>query len=213
MANRHFFQPLLPGFHTHLTIPVAFFSKHIEGRNGHNNTAKLRSDASEMTWKVKIEDDGRRLTEGWKEFAHAHDLRVGDIVIFRQEKDMAFHVTLFGPSCCEIQYGSCIDQDNNLEKIPKKKNPNREEAESSEANEIESLSTEPESNEESNHISSQERIERKDKKGGTIRKASSSTTQSRFVTLTIKPSDFKNSRLVSFIKSKTFVFLQSLSRY
>lgn len=107
-----------------------------------------------MTWKVKIEDDGRRLTEGWKEFALAHDLRIGDIVIFRQEKDMAFHVTLFGPSCCEIQYGSCIDQDNNREKIPKKKNPNREEAESS-----------------------------------------CFTTQSRFVTLTIKPSDFKNSRL------------------
>ncbi|KAF8084670.1 hypothetical protein N665_0707s0003 [Sinapis alba] len=127
MANKHFFQPLLPGFHTHLTIPVAFFSKHIEGRNDHKNTAKLRSDASEMTWKVKIED-GRRLTEGWKEFALAHDLRIGDIVIFRQEKNMASNVTVFGLSCCETQYGTCIDQD---KKIPKKKNPKREEAESS----------------------------------------------------------------------------------
>ncbi|KAF3559588.1 hypothetical protein F2Q69_00016643 [Brassica cretica] len=148
MANKHFFQPLLPGFHTHLVlvlskIPVAFFSKHMEGRNDHKNTAKLRSEASEMTWKVKIED-GRRLTEGWKEFALAHDLRVGDIVIFRQEKDMSFHVTLFGPSCCEIQYGSCIDQDKNLD--------------------------------------------REDKKGLI-------TSQSRFVTLTIRYWDVKNSRL------------------
>ena len=94
-------------------IPVAFFSKHIEGRNEHKNTAKLRSDTSEITWKVKIED-GLKLTEGWKEFALAHDLRVGDIVVFRQENDMAFHVTLFGPSCCEIQYGSCLDDKNKL---------------------------------------------------------------------------------------------------
>ncbi|KAH0886108.1 hypothetical protein HID58_062204 [Brassica napus] len=182
MANKHFFQPLLPGFHTHLKIPVAFFSKHMEGRNEHKNMAKLRSEASEMTWKVKIED-GRRLTEGWKEFALAHDLRVGDIVVFRQEKDMSFHVTLFGPSCCEIQYGSGIDQDNNLEKIQEKKNPKREEAESS----CFVANVRLESDEESNHISSQERIDREDKKG--------LTSQSRFVTLTIRYWDVKNSRL------------------
>ncbi|XP_013603572.1 PREDICTED: B3 domain-containing protein REM14-like [Brassica oleracea var. oleracea] len=123
MVNQHFFQPLLPGFHSHLTIPVAFCSKHVEGRNEHMTTAKLRSDISDdITWKVKIED-GRKLTDGWKEFALAHDLRVGDIVIFRQEKDMAFHVTLFGPSCCEIQYGSCLKKKNKLKlsKIQNKK--------------------------------------------------------------------------------------------
>ncbi|XP_013636296.1 PREDICTED: B3 domain-containing protein REM14-like [Brassica oleracea var. oleracea] len=133
MANQHFFKPLLPGFHSHLKIPVAFFSKHIEGRNEHKNTAKLRSDTSEITWKVKIED-GLKLTEGWKEFALAHDLRVGDIVVFRQENDMAFHVTLFGPSCCEIQYGSCLDDKNKLVAIQssKKKMKNtKREAESS----------------------------------------------------------------------------------
>ncbi|KAF3575869.1 hypothetical protein DY000_02034349 [Brassica cretica] len=133
MANQHFFKPLLPGFHSHLKIPVAFFSKHIEGRNEHKNTAKLRSDTSEITWKVKIED-GLRLTEGWKEFALAHDLRVGDIVVFRQENDMGFHVTLFGPSCCEIQYGSCLDDKNKLVTIQssKKKMKNtKREAESS----------------------------------------------------------------------------------
>ncbi|CAG7880427.1 unnamed protein product [Brassica rapa] len=162
MAKKHFFQPLLPGFHSHLvlclslslslllylsclflrnelrdgfvfcmllqTIPVAFFSKHIQGRNDQKTTAKLTSDAaSEKTWEVKTED-GRRLTDGWKEFALAHDLRVGDILIFRQEKDMSFHVTLFGPSCCEIQYDSCLDDKNNIGKInSKKNNPKREE--------------------------------------------------------------------------------------
>ncbi|KAL0845219.1 hypothetical protein Bca101_018465 [Brassica carinata] len=70
-------------------------------------------------------EDGRKLTDGWKEFALAHNLRIGDILIFifRQEKDMAFHVTLFGPSCCENQYESCLDNENN---IRDRKNPKRE---------------------------------------------------------------------------------------
>ncbi|ESQ54019.1 hypothetical protein EUTSA_v10026818mg, partial [Eutrema salsugineum] len=99
-TNPHFFQPLLPGFDTNFTIPVAFFSKHIEGKND-LKTAKLRSDASEITWEVKL--DGRRLTGGWKDFTTAHDLRIGDIVVFKHEGDMVFNVTPFGPSCCEIQ--------------------------------------------------------------------------------------------------------------
>lgn len=94
------------------TIPLAFFLKHIKGQNK-QKTAELRSDASKITWKVKVED-GQRLTDGWKEFALAHDLRIGDIVVFRQDKFMAFHVTPFGRSCCEIQYGSCLDKENNL---------------------------------------------------------------------------------------------------
>ncbi|KAF3527201.1 hypothetical protein DY000_02036870 [Brassica cretica] len=100
-ANPHFFQPLLTGFQSHLKIPVTFFSKHIEGKH-EGKTVELRSDSSDRTWKVKME--GHRLTDGWKEFAKAHDLRIYDVVIFRQEGDMLFHVTAFGTSCCEIQY-------------------------------------------------------------------------------------------------------------
>ncbi|CAA7033025.1 unnamed protein product [Microthlaspi erraticum] len=127
MVKKHFFKPLLPGFLNHLTIPTAFFLKCIEGRT-EQKMANLRSDASKITWGVKVED-GQKLTDGWKEFALAHDLRIGDIVVFRQEKDMAFHVTLLGPSCCEIQYESCLDE-NNLGKTPQKKkvkkNPRKE---------------------------------------------------------------------------------------
>uniref|UniRef100_M4D176 TF-B3 domain-containing protein n=1 Tax=Brassica campestris TaxID=3711 RepID=M4D176_BRACM len=100
-TNPHFFQPLLPGFDTHLTIPFAFFSKHIQGKTM-KKTVKLRSYTSDRTWEVKI--DGRRLTRGWNDFAKAHDLRIGDIIIFKHEGDMAFSVTPFGPSCCEFQY-------------------------------------------------------------------------------------------------------------
>ncbi|KAL0656529.1 hypothetical protein Bca4012_077113 [Brassica carinata] len=113
----HFFQPLLPGFHTHLNIPVAFFSKHVVGRHDHVKIAKLRTDASDKNWKVKM--DGSKLTDGWEDFAVAHDLRVGDMIVFRHEGEMVFHVTALGPSCCEIQYTSTHninshDQTNNI---------------------------------------------------------------------------------------------------
>ncbi|KAF2549351.1 hypothetical protein F2Q70_00023647 [Brassica cretica] len=69
--NPHFFQPLLPGFQSHLNIPMTFYSKHIKGTTNEGNAnavvlAKLRSDASDLTWEVKM--DGRRLTQGWQEF-------------------------------------------------------------------------------------------------------------------------------------------------
>lgn len=80
---------------------MKFFSDHIVGKH-EVRTVNLISDASERTWKVKME--GHRLTEGWKEFVEAHDLRIGDFVIFRHEGDMLFNVTALGPSCCKIQY-------------------------------------------------------------------------------------------------------------
>ncbi|RID75669.1 hypothetical protein BRARA_B02703 [Brassica rapa] len=79
----HFFKPLLPGFQSGVAIPLDFYSKHIQGAEI-NKPWKLRSDASDQIWE--------------------HDLRIGDIVIFKHEGDMVFHVTPFGPSCCEIQY-------------------------------------------------------------------------------------------------------------
>ncbi|KAJ4916583.1 B3 domain-containing protein REM17 [Raphanus sativus] len=143
--NPHFFQPLLPGFHTHLNIPVAFFLKHLQGNNDHIKTAKLTTDASAKTWSVKV--DGVGLTDGWEDFSVGHDLRIGDIIIFRHEGEMVFHVTAFGPSCCDIQYTSasshninddCQDQttnntvtENSGEKRKRVKNPRTNEDSSS----------------------------------------------------------------------------------
>ncbi|CAD5333058.1 unnamed protein product [Arabidopsis thaliana] len=59
-------------------IPKAFYSNYLEGRQ-EGNAAELRSDATEITWKIKI--DGRRMTKGWEEFAVAHNLQ-------RDEKDV-----------------------------------------------------------------------------------------------------------------------------
>ncbi|WZZ09035.1 hypothetical protein YC2023_094956 [Brassica napus] len=102
----HFFKPLLPGFQSGVAIPLDFYSKHIQGAEI-NKPWKLRSDASDQIWEVIRE--GRTLTKGWKEFTEAHDLRIGDIVIFKHEGDMVFHVTPFGPSCCEILWSDADD--------------------------------------------------------------------------------------------------------
>jgi hypothetical protein len=91
-------------------IPVKFFSKYIKGKH-EGKTVKLRSDSSKRTWKVKIE--GHTLTDGWKEFVEAHDLRISDFVIFKHKGDMFFDVTALGSSCCEVQYApSCSHGEN-----------------------------------------------------------------------------------------------------
>ncbi|RID64005.1 hypothetical protein BRARA_E02965 [Brassica rapa] len=108
-TNPHFFKPLLPSFQSHLNIPMTFFSKHIRGTTNEDNTVvTLTSDASDKTWEVKM--DGRRLTRGWQNFANGHGLRVGDIVIFRRDGDLLFHVTSFGPSCCQILYDDVMQK-------------------------------------------------------------------------------------------------------
>lgn len=94
-------------------IPVAFFSKYVQGRNNHKKTAQLRSDASDETWTVKM--DGLKLTDGWEDFAVAHDLRIGDMTVFRHEGEMVFHVTALGPSCCEIQHTSSHNNINDID--------------------------------------------------------------------------------------------------
>ncbi|KAG2299773.1 hypothetical protein Bca52824_036245 [Brassica carinata] len=96
----HFFKPLLPGFHSGVTIPLEFFSKHIQGSEK-NKPWKLRSDArSSLGGDTRRRDTHQRL----ERVCHRHDLRIGDIVIFKHEGDLVFHVTPFGPSSCEIQY-------------------------------------------------------------------------------------------------------------
>ncbi|WZZ62617.1 B3 domain-containing protein REM10-like [Brassica napus] len=86
-----------------LTYPTMACLEH-----SHDFLLKLTSDASDKTWEVKM--DGRRLTRGWQNFANGHGVRVGDIVIFRRDGDLLFHVTSFGPSCCQILYDDDVIQ-------------------------------------------------------------------------------------------------------
>ena len=80
-------------------IPEDFFSKYIE--EGISVAAELISDASDKKWRVKM--TGRRLGDGWREFAVANNLRFGGVLLVRYEGDMVFRVSNLGQSCCEIQ--------------------------------------------------------------------------------------------------------------
>ncbi|XP_059659145.1 B3 domain-containing protein REM10-like [Cornus florida] len=98
----HFFKPLLPGFHHELLIPISFF-KYLN--NGEKcEQALLRSRGLGKYWAVKVK--GRRLEDGWTDFAQTHELSVGDFLVFRHEGDMVFDVTVFKPSGCEREYTS-----------------------------------------------------------------------------------------------------------
>lgn len=80
-------------------IPEDFFSKYIE--EGRSMAAELISDASDKKWRLKM--TGRRLGDGWREFAVDNNLRFGGVLLVRYEGDMVFHVSNLGQNCCEIQ--------------------------------------------------------------------------------------------------------------
>ncbi|CAA7033024.1 unnamed protein product [Microthlaspi erraticum] len=101
LLHPQFVHTLVPGFHTHLTIPVDFFSKYVEGKSSEKTTAELKSDTSAIRWKVKM--TRRRLTSGWEEFAVANNFKIGEVVLVRYEGNLVFHVSDLGSSCCEIR--------------------------------------------------------------------------------------------------------------
>lgn len=74
-------------------IPDSFVSNHLKG-NIQSTKLKLTSDASDRTWEVEL--DGQRFARGWKHFSDHHCVRSDDVLSFRHDGDMVFHVTPFG---------------------------------------------------------------------------------------------------------------------
>jgi len=121
------------------------------------------------------------IRRGWRSFCSANGLRAGSIITFKLIK----------------KSGTLV-----LRLIPNE--PEEEEEECSEANKVESLLTDQESDEESSH---NEKISsRKEKKGRLMWKASSSPSENRFVTLNLTPYNILRSALVSFITPSHCVF-------
>ncbi|XP_057958178.1 B3 domain-containing protein REM5-like isoform X2 [Malania oleifera] len=87
------------------TVDSIFFHDQIllDGTHGeHCKQAVLRSSSTRKHWPVKM--NGRRLEDGWPEFARDHDLHVGDFLVFRHEGNFLFHITVFDPTACERKY-------------------------------------------------------------------------------------------------------------
>lgn len=111
-------------------IPAEFFATHVEGKS-QSTKLKLTSDASDKTWEVNL--DGRRLARGWEDFSIVHALRDDDVLIFKYNGDMTFHITASGRSFCKLQ---CIssDEDDTWDEYSNSKKKLRTEAESSSKN-------------------------------------------------------------------------------
>lgn len=94
-------------------IPDAFFTAHLKDKTGLTKL-KLTSDASDRTWDVKL--NGRRFAGGWDDFSAAHCLRDDDVLVFRHDGKMVFHVTPSGRSFSQIHtsssYGDYDNDDN-----------------------------------------------------------------------------------------------------
>nr|GMD21782.1 B3 domain-containing protein REM10-like [Ipomoea batatas] len=94
--NPHFFKPIHQGFKNGVSIPTAFLDKYLKGQAP--KFAILRR--GDRSWRVKM-SGGRMLGDGWEKFAAENGLSVGDVVVFRQEGDNVFDVSVFEPSLCE----------------------------------------------------------------------------------------------------------------
>ncbi|KAL1210424.1 putative B3 domain-containing protein REM4 [Cardamine amara subsp. amara] len=98
----------LSGQNSNPMIPDSFISNHLKGKN-QSMKMKLTSDASVKIWEVEL--DGGRFAGGWKDFSVHHCVRNDDVLSFRHEGDMVFHVTPFGRSFSQIQFISSTSDD------------------------------------------------------------------------------------------------------
>ncbi|KAL2920944.1 B3 domain-containing protein REM9, partial [Bienertia sinuspersici] len=110
--NPHFFQPLLPGFQSNLSIPKSFLKylgKEMK-ENVDGKLAMLRNNRADRIWMVKVgfdENDKRLYIEkGWKKFCEDYDLQIGDFLVFMHHQNLVFDVFVFDPSMCERPYPS-----------------------------------------------------------------------------------------------------------
>ncbi|WZZ24276.1 hypothetical protein YC2023_007677 [Brassica napus] len=100
-SNAPFFVVSLASHNSNPIIPDAFFTTHLDGNN-ELTKLKLTSDACDTTWQVKL--NGRRFADGWEDFSNAHCLRNDDVLLFREDGEMIFHVTPSGRSFSQIHY-------------------------------------------------------------------------------------------------------------
>ncbi|KAL6645095.1 hypothetical protein ACP70R_016703 [Stipagrostis hirtigluma subsp. patula] len=107
LSDLEFFKILLPGMSKKnlLRLPAKF-----AGELGARRAVKLRLDGGggRPVWDVQVVSNGaeRYLGRGWKQFARAHDLRDGYLLVFRYHGAGVLAVTVFDGSTCSRDYPS-----------------------------------------------------------------------------------------------------------
>ncbi|KXG38004.1 hypothetical protein SORBI_3001G165200 [Sorghum bicolor] len=97
--DKYFFKVLVGDFRERLAIPDKFVQR-IRGLIA--NSVKLESRCGH-TFDVEVANSlGKLLLQtGWKEFVTAHDLSMGDFLVFKYDGTSRLKVFIFDLSCCE----------------------------------------------------------------------------------------------------------------
>lgn len=106
-SKPHFFRPILPDSSSaHVPIiPKAFQTDYLVDTEDSEGVATLKSTPLKKSWKVKLNDF--KFTDGWEHFFKAHELSMGNILVFEYEgHDLIFQVWVFDLSCCEVEYST-----------------------------------------------------------------------------------------------------------
>ncbi|PHU11894.1 hypothetical protein BC332_18824, partial [Capsicum chinense] len=97
--SRRFFKVMVPGFHSKLTIPLAFCLE-LKGDKSEKGSITKGKD----TWNVEIGRSKKGIIwfdKGWEEFVQNHNLRIGDFAVFEHLGNMNFSVTLLDSTGCD----------------------------------------------------------------------------------------------------------------
>ncbi|CAL4934781.1 unnamed protein product [Urochloa decumbens] len=99
VQDRYFFKVMMGDFTERLGIPDKFV-QHLRGKIG--KTVKLES-CTGCTFDVEVTKNLGKvvLRTGWKAFVCAHDLKMGDFLVFRYNGTSRLKVLIFDLSCCE----------------------------------------------------------------------------------------------------------------
>uniref|UniRef100_A0ACD5WVN3 Uncharacterized protein n=1 Tax=Avena sativa TaxID=4498 RepID=A0ACD5WVN3_AVESA len=104
--DNYFFKVMIGDFRERITIPDAFV-KHFAGKLA--RTIKLESRNGSTFDAQVITNNYNELViqSGWNAFASAHDLKVGDFLLFKYNGISQMEVRIFDPSGCE-KVQSCL---------------------------------------------------------------------------------------------------------
>ncbi|KAL0422000.1 UNVERIFIED_CONTAM: B3 domain-containing protein REM9 [Sesamum latifolium] len=104
ISRQHFFKVMMPGFLQKLNLPPAFCKK-LKGEDSDRDRAVVRS--CKGTWKMNVCRNPQGLMsfkDGWPEFVDAHELSVGDFVVFEHIADLHFNAFVFDLNGCEKEF-------------------------------------------------------------------------------------------------------------
>ncbi|KAM0850537.1 hypothetical protein ACQ4PT_053020 [Festuca glaucescens] len=103
--DSYFFKIMIGDFRERITIPDAFV-KHFRGKLARTIELESRNGCT-FDAQITRNHDELVLQSGWEAFVSAHDLKVGDLLLFKYNGLSRLEVLVFDPSGCE-KVESCL---------------------------------------------------------------------------------------------------------